>query len=86
MNHFTDDEMNILATAVANLCNTRSLCKVSPDPYQPEKTKYRILCADGKKRRMKRKQIVELVEKVAKLAGHEVTDDVKDVMQMAGLR
>lgn len=81
----SDDELNILATALANLVNTRTLTKIHPNMYKPEMTKYRILCADGKKRKMKRKEIIELIERLTLLAGHEITDDAKDILKGAGL-
>ena len=83
MAELTDDEMNILATAVANLVNTRSLTKISPDMYNPDKTKYRILCSDGKRRRTTRKKILQLLEKITNLAGHELSDDAWSIIRGA---
>jgi len=85
MKNINDAELNILATAIANLVNTRTLCKVSPDQYQPEKTKYRILCADGKNRRIRRKDLINLLEKLTNLAGHEISEDAKGIIRSAGL-
>lgn len=85
MNQISDDELNILATAVANLVNTRMLTKIHPDAYRPERTKYRILCVDGKHRKMKRQELVELLERLAKLAGHDISGDAKDILRGAGL-
>lgn len=85
MSSISDDEMNILATAVANLVNTRTLTKIHPDAYRPELTKYRILCADGKHRKVKRRELIDLLERLAKLAGHDISDQAKDILRGAGM-
>ena len=85
MNKFTNDEMNILATAVAALVNNKDLCKIFPNA-NPDRTKYRILCVDGKKRTLKRKVLIALLEKVALMSGYNIGADTKDVLKGAGLR
>lgn len=79
------DEMNILATGVACLVNTRQLTKIHPDQYKPDLTKYRILCTDGKHRKIRRRELIKLVEKLAALAGQEFGVDSQDVLRGAGL-
>lgn len=85
MKSISDDELNILATAIAILVNTRTLTKIHPDAYRPEMTKYRILCADGKHRKVKRRELIDLLERLTKLAGHAITDDAKDILRGAGM-
>ena len=81
----SDDELNILSTALANLCNTRTLCKITPDFYAPEKTKFRFLCSDGVKRRLLRRDLIALFEKISACAGHEL-GDVRGLLEEVGLR
>lgn len=85
VNEFSDDEMNILTTALANLCNTRVLCKVTPNIQAPERTKFRFVCSDGKKRRLERREVIALNVKIARLAGHEIKD-IEGLLQEAGMR
>lgn len=85
VNEFSDDEMNILSTAIACLCNTRSLCKTTPNIHAPEKTKFRFLCSDGVKRRLLRREVIGLNVKIARLAGHEIKD-IDELLREAGLR
>ena len=82
---FTVDEMNFLVTAVANLVNTRALCKVSPDPYNRERTKYRVLCSDGKRRRYKQRDVIGMVEKISRLSGFDIGEEARGVLREAGL-
>lgn len=82
---FSLDEMNILTTALANLCNTRALCKISPDAFAPEKTKFRFLCSDGVKRRLLRRDVIGLTEKIVRLSGLEL-GDVDELLHEVGLR
>ena len=84
MSEFSIDEMNVLATAVASLVNNRYLCRTFPNKSE-EKTKYRILCSDGKKREFFQWQLVALVEKVAKLAGHNIDGESRKILTEAGL-
>lgn len=84
VNGLSDDEMNILSTALANLCNTRALCKITPH-YIPDKTRYRFVCTDGQKRRLSRAELIALFEKLARLAGHEL-GDVGELIREAGFR
>jgi len=63
MPEISDDEMNVLSTALIALVDS-SACK------RNKKGLFVVRCGDGRKRKFTEKQFIRLIDKLAVLAGH----------------
>jgi hypothetical protein len=76
----SNDELNLLSTALAALVNNRELCTIKRGGEQ-----YSILCADAQRRNFSQDQIVGVLERLAGVAQGSLSTQAKETLKGAGL-